>query len=126
MSMQAQIRTPFPFALWADLARRDPVAFEASRRDMLENLVAGASPDRQDRLRAVQWQLDQLRHRAGNPRQACNVLTSRLWERITGREGLMARLTGAVETRVSAPVLPFPGGRLPRVEDQPATGAQSD
>lgn len=124
--MQAPIRTPFPFALWAELARRDPEAFEASRREMLENLVACAAPDRQDRLRAVQWQLDQLRRRAGNPRQACDALASRLWERTTGREGLMARLSGQAQARNSASLLPFPGGRVPRDKGQPNPGEPSD
>jgi hypothetical protein len=124
--MQAQVRAPFPFALWAELARRDPEAFEASRREILEDLVACASPDRQDRLRAMQWQLDQLRRRAGNPRQACDLLAARLWQRAMGREGLMARLTGAVEAQNSASVLPFHGGRVSQEQGRPASEAQSE
>lgn len=97
-----------PFAVWAALARRDPVAFEAARTAMVEELLARAAPERQARLRALQWGLDQLRARASTPARACDALATRLWERAMGPDGLAAQLALAPETRPSAAVLPFP------------------
>lgn len=112
--MHVQTR-PFPLALWAELARRDPEGFETARLAMIENLVARATPEHQGRLRALQWQLDQRRQRAADPRRACDALAVQLWERSMGKEGLMERLAwlvGAAQPGNNASVLPFPRARI--------------
>lgn len=119
--MHADTR-PFPFALWAELARRDPEGFETARLAMLENLVASAIPQHQGRLRILQWQLDQRRQRTTDPRRACDALACHLWERTMGRDGLMARLACLVGTErpdTRASVLPFPGARTALRPEQP-------
>ncbi|MBM4227655.1 MAG: DUF3135 domain-containing protein [Gammaproteobacteria bacterium] len=119
--MHAQIR-PFPFALWSELAHRDPEGFESARLTMIEGLVASAAPEHQRRLKSLQWRLDQRRLRAADPRRACDALAAHLWERALGQDGLMARLTGLVDANqpgISASVLPFPRVRVASKSGQP-------
>ena len=119
--MHAQTRL-FPFALWSELAQRDPEGFETARLAMIETLVASATPEHQGRLKALQWQIDLRRLRAADPRQACDALACHLWERTMGRDGLMVRLAWLVGTDQpgsSASVLPFSRARIASRSGQP-------
>lgn len=105
--------SPFPFAQWAELARRDPPGFEQARWRAVESLLEEAAGPRQVRLRALQWRLDHLRHRAGHPQRACDALAGYLWERTTGRSGLLARFAPPPAAADLASTLYFLPGRRP-------------
>lgn len=83
---------PFNFDSWASLARSNPQAFENKRRSVIEQAI-GQAPDRcRPRLRCLQWKLDQLRRTAPNPLAATIRMQELMWEKVTGEDGLQARL----------------------------------
>lgn len=77
------------------LAARDPAAFEAKRREVIEAAIARAPGDRQQRLRGLQWRVEQVRRRAANPLAACIALSGMMWEAVSGQGGLLEVLTQA-------------------------------
>jgi hypothetical protein len=88
------------------LAARDPAAFEAKRREVIEAAIARAPLDRQQRLRGLQWRVEQVRRRAPNPMAACIALSGMMWDAVTGQGGLLETLTeGAAPRRGSAQVI---------------------
>lgn len=107
-------RPPFDFDAWALLARNDPQAFEARRTNEIENAIQQAPAQRRQRLRGLQWKLDQVRSLAPSPLAAAVRMHDLMWESVTGADGLLARLQlgheqGSVEKiyRTSAKILEF-------------------
>ena len=104
----------FDFEDWARLARSDPEGFERRRQAAIAELIAAAPPAVQRRLEGLQWQVDQVRARAGTPLAACLKLSTLLWDKVSGEHGLLesldalARATeGETITRPVAPVVPL-------------------
>lgn len=85
------------FEQWSQLARRDPEAFEDRRRELIDAVIARAPQDRQQRLRGLQWRVDQVRSRSSNPLAACISLTDMMWEAFAGDNGLIETLRGRRE-----------------------------
>jgi len=85
------MRENFDFDTWADLAKRDPAAFEEARRLVVERLIAACRD--QERLRRLQWRIDAERHRAKTPLKACLRLSSMMWETFADLRGALNRLT---------------------------------
>jgi ferric-dicitrate binding protein FerR (iron transport regulator) len=103
------------FNRWVALAAANPEAFEQLRRRLIEQLIAEASPRHRQRLRCLQWRIDQERRRSACPLGACIRLTRMMWNKVTARGGLIdniQQLSGYVEGRrqppESAQVLPLP------------------
>ena len=83
----------FPFDFWARLAVEDPGSFEEARRLMIESFIDAAPPERQPRLRGLQWQVDQIRARTPNPMGTCVKISNMMWEKVLGSEfSLMPRV----------------------------------
>jgi len=82
----------FPFDFWAKLAVDDPGSFEEARQLMIESLIDAAPPERQPRLRGLQWQIDQARARSSNPLSACMKISSMMWDKVLGADGLVEHL----------------------------------
>ena len=103
----------FDFDSWAALARENPQAFEIKRRYIIEQVISQASPGRQQRLRCLQWQLDQIRNTSRTPLAACLRMQRMLWEKLAGDAGLLACLQGAAcqpgSRRHTAKILSFRG-----------------
>jgi hypothetical protein len=106
---------PFDFDAWAALARNNPQAFEAKRNGILEGAIQQAPAQRQQRLRHLQWKLDQIRHIAPNPMAATVRMQQLMWESVAGEDGLLARLMllrateSAIEKQPkSAKIIQFP------------------
>ena len=95
------------FDQWADLARRDPAAFEKQRTRTIESMLRRVPVHRQARLRRVQWKVDQIRGRCATPMSACVKLTALMWDSVLGTGGLKDRLEALYSTT---------GRRLPRAE----------
>ena len=72
------------FNEWAALARSDPPAFEALRREKVQLLIERAPLRRRSRLQALQWRIDQERDRAPSPLEACRRLSGMMWDREPG------------------------------------------
>ncbi|MEW5756719.1 MAG: DUF3135 domain-containing protein [Pseudomonadota bacterium] len=76
------------FDAWVELARNDPEAFEARRRNLLEEFISQAAPAQQRRLRCLQWRVDIERKRASNPMAACVRISQMMWDSFVGENGL--------------------------------------
>ena len=102
---------PFNFDNWATLARENPQLFEFKRRNIIERAILQALPQRQERLRCLQWQLDQIRSTSRSPLSACLRMQQMLWEKLAGEAGLLASLQGSAcqpnPCQPKAKILPF-------------------
>jgi hypothetical protein len=90
----ADSREYLDFDEWRMLASRDPDGFEAKRRKVLESVIAQAPENRRQRLRALQWRVDQVRVRSSTPLAACISLSDMMWESFAGENGLLDALRG--------------------------------
>ena len=104
----------FPFDQWASLARQDPRAFESARRQVLQSLIESAPPAQRQRLEGLQWQIDRERELADNPMSSCFKISSLMWDKVLGKNGLvdnLEQLCGVKPIRTQpsqqAAVLPF-------------------
>ncbi|HHJ16637.1 MAG TPA: DUF3135 domain-containing protein [Gammaproteobacteria bacterium] len=109
---QAQTRTPqVDFDNWSELARSDPEAFEARRAEVIEQMIQSMPEHRQQRMRCLQWKIDQVRDRAANPMAACIKLSEMMWDSLVGPGGLREVLErvgqGEFEPPPKASVLDF-------------------
>ncbi len=77
---------------WAELAQSDPVAFEHRREQAIDELIARMPEHKQQRMRCLQWKIDQVRARAGSPMAACIKLSEMMWDSLTGPGGLKEAL----------------------------------
>jgi hypothetical protein len=80
------------FDAWAEVARTDPEAFERMRLAAIERCIADAPVQNQERLRRLQWRIDQERRRAGTPLAACIRVSRMMWQSLIGEGGLRDRL----------------------------------
>ncbi len=123
------------FNVWfeemAHLAQHDPQTFESRRQELIEEAITQAPPDRQKRLRALQWRIDMERQRAKTPLGACLKIYDMLWDFIyapggfleaveklkrlawalkEGRSGTLKEITecGPDHPSSSAKIIPFP------------------
>jgi len=85
-------RPTFDFNAWAVLARENPQAFELERKLLIERAIMKAPADKQQRLRCLQWKLDQIRDLASTPMAACLQINQLLWEHILSERGLLHTL----------------------------------
>ncbi|HHZ87979.1 MAG TPA: DUF3135 domain-containing protein [Chromatiaceae bacterium] len=85
-------RTGFDFDEWAKLAESDPKAFEKRREVLISATIDQAPEARRQRLRGLQWRVDQVRRRASTPLGACVQISEMLWDSVTGPDGLVNAL----------------------------------
>ena len=111
-------RVDLDFDHWLDLASRDLSAFEIQRRRMIDQVIASTAPAQQERLRKLQWRIDQERNRSDSPMGACIRISRMMWERMMGRGGLLEHLerlrtatAGKAPASRSAQVTPLLPGR---------------
>jgi len=107
-------RPTFDFDAWAKLARKDPEAFELERKLLIERAIMRAPAGKQQRLRCLQWKLDQIRNLASTPMAACLQINQLLWESILSERGLLhclQRLQSGIHAdtseRTTAKILQF-------------------
>lgn len=80
------------FDQWLALASRDLQAFEAMRRSKINQFIAQAPKAQQDRLRRLQWRIDQERRLSKSPMGACIRISRMMWEQMMGEGGLVDQL----------------------------------
>jgi hypothetical protein len=103
------------FHHWALLADCDPQAFENLRRELIEQFIQEAPEERRQKLRCLQWRIDQERRLSKSPLGACIRLTRMMWDKVMAQGGLLDNLQqlskdleGNAHTERSATLLPFP------------------
>ena len=94
--------TPQNFDEWVHLARSDPQAFEAQRIQVIDRAILKAPAHKQQRLRCMQWKLDQIRKTSRTPLVACLRMNRMLWESVAGEQGLLACLNRPQGIRLRA------------------------
>ena len=100
------------FDHWADLAKSDPVAFELKRARLIEETIMAMPAHKQQRMRCLQWKIDQVRNQASTPMAACVKLSEMMWDSLTGPGGLNEALGRLRDGNYTPPpraqVLDFP------------------
>jgi hypothetical protein len=79
------------FDSWMRTAQEDPEAFEAMRLAAIEDVINRAREANRERLRRLQWRIDQERRLAKTPLSACIRLSRMMWRNVTGPGGLQER-----------------------------------
>lgn len=82
----------FDFDYWSEMARDNPEAFEVMRKDFLKAVIDGAPGRLKQRLRGLQWQIEQTRERADNPMSACLQVYRMMRKALVGQGGLLKAL----------------------------------
>jgi hypothetical protein len=104
------------FDTWSEMARSDPETFELMRQVAIEAAIEGASESNRQRLRCLQWRIDQERRLARTPMAACLRISRMMWRTVLGPGGLNDRfgeLQGLFSDRPGgAPSDPLPGGQV--------------
>ena len=94
VEMPQSPESDFDFEEWALLAKTDPEAFEAKRKESIARLIAGASPASQTRLNGLQWRIDTERRLASTPLSSCIQIFNQMWKSVYGERGLQEALRG--------------------------------
>jgi hypothetical protein len=104
-------RSLIDFDGWAQLAQSDPAAFEEKRARLIEETIQRMPEHKQQRLRCLQWKVDQVRSQCSTPMSACIKLSEMMWDSLVGPGGLKDALerlgTGTAEPLPKAQVLSF-------------------
>jgi len=79
------------FDTWSEVAEKDPKAFERMRLDAIEACINSAPEGNRDRLRRLQWRIDQERRLARTPLGACVRISRMMWQSVLGEGGLRER-----------------------------------
>ncbi len=74
------------------LAKDNPDAFEQYRREAIDGLIQRVPARSQERLRRLQWRIDQERNLSGNAMTACVRLYEMMWDSFAGERGLVGHL----------------------------------
>lgn len=73
----------FNFQEWAELAQRDPAAFELRRRQTIERFLNAASPKQRRRGAVLQREIDAARKQAGDPRKSLLILARMMCQELS-------------------------------------------
>ncbi len=94
----------FVFEAWAELAQRDPQAFEQQRQHYIDALIAEMPSAHRRRMECLQWRIDMERNRAATPLSACVRISRMMMDSVYGKEGLVDAIKGKVSYEVAAPL----------------------
>lgn len=90
--MQKKTEAEIDFDRWSEMARSDPETFESMRRAAIERAIESAPEAHRERLRRLQWRIDQERRLARTPMAACLRISNMMWRRVLGPGGLQERV----------------------------------
>ncbi len=71
------------FDEWVNLAKNDPEEFEAKRLRKIETFFNGVPAERQQRLKGLQWQVDQARKLAHSPMASCIAISTMMLDSVS-------------------------------------------
>lgn len=80
------------FDEWVEVAKNDPAAFEKMRLAAIDRCIQDLPAAQQERMRRLQWRIDQERRMARTPMNACLRISRMMWDNILGSTGLQKRL----------------------------------
>ena len=89
--MQNKKSAEIDFDTWSEMARTDPETFELMRQAAIEAAIGSANAANQERLRRLQWRIEQERRLAHSPMAACLRLSRMMWRTVLGPGGLNDR-----------------------------------
>ena len=72
------------------VAKEDPEEFERIRQMAIDEFIRSAPVERQQRLRCLQWRIDQER-RNRTPLSACIRISRMMWDHLLGPGGLLGQ-----------------------------------
>jgi hypothetical protein len=101
------------FDFLTELAQSNPSEFERLRMDAIESYITTLPAERQQRMRRLQWRIDQER-RNHSPMGACLRLSKMMWDHLLSPGGLVGLLHGhRPGEREQGRVIPFPDDQRP-------------
>lgn len=89
--MNSKSNIEFDFETFQDAAENDQERFEALRSELIEQLIESAPEKNQQRLRCLQWRIDQERKLSRTPMGACLNISKMMWKNVLGEGGLRER-----------------------------------
>jgi len=105
------------FKPWAEMAEKEPELFERLRQRAIDEVIENAPTGHRQRLRCLQWRIDQERRRSTSALGACVRISRMMWESVAGRGGLLENLSqikdypfnrnASFEPAAKAEVVPF-------------------
>lgn len=98
--MENKTTAEIDFDTWSEVARSDPEAFESMRLAAIEAVIESAPEGNRERLRRLQWRIDQERRLARTPMAACLRISRMMWRAVLGPGGLNDRFV-ELQTRFS-------------------------
>ena len=84
--------TDFDFDQWVTVAKEDPEKFEQMRASLINDLMAQSPEEFRQRWEGLQWQIDQIRNKSGNPMESCIAVSKKMWDNFYGEKGLLTAL----------------------------------
>ena len=114
--MEQKKTAEIDFDTWSEMARTDPDAFEKMRLKAIEAAIESAPEANRERLRRLQWRIDQERRLAGTPMAACLRISRMMWRAVLGPNGLNDRFA-ELQRLVSGETV-----QTHRVGDEPLRG----
>ena len=99
----AEQRVPQDFDEWMLLAKRDPEQFEKERRKRIELFFNNIPEDRLQRLKGLQWQIDQTRKLAGSPMASCIAISNMMWDSVSRLQEHQYELVNLARGRAQRP-----------------------
>jgi len=70
------------FDEWMVLAKNSPDEFEKKRREHIELFFENIPEEKQDRLKGLQWQIDQTRKLSRTPMASCIAISNMMWDSV--------------------------------------------
>lgn len=89
------------FQQWVEMAENDPELFERLRQDAINEVIENAPTAHRQRLRCLQWRIDQERRQSKSALGACVRISRMMWESVAGRGGLLDNLNQIKESPFS-------------------------
>ena len=91
------------FYEWVELAENDADEFEHQRQLAIDAYIDSVPEAQRERLRRLQWRIDQERRLARTPMAACLKLSRMMWNRVLGPGGLREQFEDLAATVQGTP-----------------------
>jgi Protein of unknown function (DUF3135) len=100
------------------LAKKNPEKFELRRHEYIESFLTRLPANKQQRMRGLQWRIDQMRQLTHSPMGACLNMMNMMWDSLHNLNEQQQALSPApktvkTETTTTAQIIPFSGPPAP-------------
>lgn len=82
------------FDYWMELAKNNPDAFEKERTQAIDEIIDSAPEHMQQRLRGLQWRIDNEIKLTNSPMEACVRVNRLMMEMVFKKNGFLDALSG--------------------------------